>query len=127
MEIKQMPSHILFAVVALILSCISSLVSLIFNEIEGTGLGYSDTWSLSFSVLWVGIIAWLIWDIVKKRRDIRVTLAIVSVIMFLSVSLSSFDSNARFALIFEGLELVLWVGAFILLGTKQSQGWYQGN
>ena len=122
-----MPSHILFAVVALILSCISSVVSLIFNEIEGTGLGYSDTWSLSFSVLWVAIIGWLIWDIVKNRRDVRVTLAIVSVIMFLSVSLSSFDFDARFALLFGALELVLWVVALVLLGTKQSKGWYQGE
>jgi len=119
-----MPIPIIAAVAALILSCISSLVALYFHEIEGTGFGFSDSWSLGFSILWVAIIIWLIWDVVRNRKDIRITLAIVSIIMFAATALDLLATEFRYAQAFDGLEFVFWLVAFSFLNLAPSKEWY---
>ena len=122
-----MPVQIRNAVIALILSCISSLVSLVLNEVEGGEYGYSDTYSLVFSLIWVVIIIWIVWDVVKNRKDIRITLVIVSIIMFGATLLDLLASEFMFARVFDGIELVLWLIAFLFLNTRESKDWYAQN
>ncbi|MDH3493917.1 MAG: hypothetical protein OEM82_10230 [Acidobacteriota bacterium] len=119
-----MPIQIKAAVAALILSCISSLVALYFHEIEATGFGYSDSWSLGASILWVAIIMWLIWDVVKNRKDIRVTLVIVSIIMFAATALDVLAADFGLAQTFDAFEFVLWLVAFVFLNLASSKEWF---
>ncbi len=121
-----MPVQIKRAIIALVLSCIASLTAVVFDLFHTGSLVISSPANLFFGLIWIFIIAWLIFDVVKRKRDIRLTLVIVSVIMFLSSALDFFDETFRMSYVFEVVELVLWIVALYYLDTKPSKDWYQG-
>lgn len=121
-----MPVQIKRAIIALVLSCIASLTAVVFDLFQTGSLVISSPANLFFGLIWIFIIAWLIFDVVKRKRDIRLTLVIVSVIMFLSSALDFFDETFRMSYVFEVVELVLWIVALYYLDTKPAKDWYHG-
>jgi hypothetical protein len=120
----HLPNDIKKAAIALIISCISTLIAVYFDGLKIDDYGYSDPITLAFNFIWTFIIAWIIWDLFKGK-NIKPTLIAVGVVMVFSLywDFDEFGYNA--AQIFYLIELLMFVVAGFFIQTKQSQSWYK--
>ena len=121
-----MPSDIKKAAIALIISCISTLIAVYFDGIEYEEISYSDPFTLGINIVWTLIIAWIIWDLLKGK-DIKLTLILVGAIMLASLSYEWFEYGFGIAQIFYAVELLMFVFAYFLVKSKESRAWYSEN
>jgi len=121
-----MPQNLKTASYLLIISCISCLVAV---YIEGIALGeqfLEDPFIAGFSVLWVFVIIWLIYDL-YKGKDIKLTLILVSFVMLGSIIFEIFEFGFGTAHYFYILELILFCISYFLINSRSSKDWYAKN
>ncbi|TQV65698.1 hypothetical protein FKG94_28270 [Exilibacterium tricleocarpae] len=118
-----MPSDIKKAAIALVISCISTLMAVYFDGLEFEEISFSDPFTLGINVIWTFIIAWIIWDLFRGE-DIKLTLILVGAIMLASVAWDISEFGLGIAQLFDVLELVMFVVAYLLVSSKESKSWY---
>jgi hypothetical protein len=86
--------------------------------------GSYDPYIYTMDILWLGIIAWVAWNLSVKKRDIRLTVILVGLVIigfevwdFIEFGFSS--SNLAY-----GVELALCVGMLGMLNTAKAKEWY---
>ncbi|NNE66579.1 MAG: hypothetical protein HKN33_08425 [Pyrinomonadaceae bacterium] len=124
-EEKTMPGDIKAAAIAIVVSCVFSMTSRSLDYIYPSDVGGNDTIDVVFAFIWIALIIWIVWDLLRNRRDIRLTLGVVSVIMFIGNAASLLTGAFTAARLFEVLELLSWLGAFYFLNTTQAKEWYK--
>ena len=118
-----MPSDIKKAAIALIISCIACLIAVYFDGIDYEEIGYSNSFILGFNILWVFIIAWIIWDLFKGK-SIKWTLILVGLIMLVSTIWDTLNYGFGMAQLFYAIELLFFIVAFLFISTQRSKTWY---
>ncbi len=121
-----MPSSVKKASIALMISLISTVIAAYLGEIYLDENGAMDSVFIGIDFIWALIIAWLIWDLYKKK-DIKVTLVLVSIIMLVSVIWGVSWHGLDLSQLFYLFELLMFVTAFFLLRTKESNEWFSKN
>lgn len=118
-----MPTDIKKAAIALIISCISTLLAVYFDGLDVEEISFHDPFILGFNIIWTLIIAWIIWDL-SRGKNIKPTLIVVGIIMLASLAWDIAEFGFGFAQFFYVLELLMFVAAFFLVSTKESKAWY---
>lgn len=118
-----LPVDIKKAAIALIISCFSSLIAVYFDGLEFEEIGYSDPFILAMNFIWVGVIAWIIWDLLRGK-DIKWTLILVGAIMLASLIWDYLEFGIGTAQIFYLIELLMFVVAYMLIKSESSKSWY---
>ena len=121
-----MPSDIKKAAIALIISCVSTLIAVYFDGLEYEEISYSDPFTLGINIVWTLIIAWIIWDLFKGK-DIKLTLILVGAIMLAALSYDWYEFGFGVAQVFYAVELLMFVFAYFLVKSKESREWYSAN
>ncbi len=121
-----MPSDIKKAAMALVISCVSTLIAVYFDGLDFKEISFSDPFTLGINIVWALIIAWIIWDLFKGK-DIKLTLILVGAIMLASVLWDIFEFGFGMAQLFYVLELLMFVAAYFFVSTKESKSWYSAN
>ena len=121
-----MPSDIKKAVIALVISCISTLIAVYFDGLEYDGISFNDPFTLGINIVWTLVIAWIIWDLIKGK-DIKLTLILVGAIMLAALLYDWYEFGFSTAHIFYAIELLMFGFAYYLVKTKQSRVWYSEN
>lgn len=80
-----MPTDIKKAAIALIISCISTLLAVYFDGLAVEEISFHDPFILGFNIIWTLIIAWIIWDL-SRGKNIKPTLIVVGIIMLASLA-----------------------------------------
>jgi len=119
-----LPTDIKKAAIALVISCISSLVAVYFDGLEFEEIGYSDPFILGINAIWTLVIAWIIWDLFRGK-DIKNTLIIVGAIMLASVGWDVYEFGFGFGVAQQlyVLELAMFITAYIFVTSKVSKSW----
>jgi len=120
------PSDIKKAAIALVISCISTLIAVYFDGLEYDGISFNDPFTLGINIVWTLVIAWIIWDLFKGK-DIKLTLILVGAIMLAALLYDWFEFGFSAAHIFYAIELLMFGFAYYLVKTKQSRAWYSEN
>jgi uncharacterized membrane protein (UPF0182 family) len=118
-----MPLNIKKAVVALILSCISTLIAVYFDGLEYKDISFSDPLTLGINVIWTLIVAWIIWDLIRGK-SIKLTLILVGLIMLVSLVWDLMQYGVGVAQIFYAFELLMFVAAYVFIASEESKAWY---
>ncbi|HEY3487866.1 MAG TPA: hypothetical protein VGL10_07360, partial [Gammaproteobacteria bacterium] len=115
-----MPSDIKKAAIALIISCLSTLIAVYFDGLKFEELGYGDLFTLGINIVWTLVIAWIIWDL-THGKDIKLTLVVVGAIMLASLTCDFIEYRFGMAQFFYTIELLMFVVAYFLVGSKESK------
>jgi len=118
-----LPSDIKKAAIALIISCISTLIAVYFDGLEFEELSYSDPFTLGINAIWALVVAWIIWDLIKGK-DIKLTLVLVGAIMFAGLIWDFIEFGFSVAQIFYAVELLMFILAYFLVKSEESKAWY---
>lgn len=118
-----MPTDIKKAAIALLISCISTLIAVYFDGLEFEDLSYNDPFILGINIVWTMVIAWIIWDLLKGK-DIKLTLLLVGSIMLVSLVYEFIEFGFGLPQAFYALELLMFVFAYIMVRTQASRAWY---
>ena len=102
---------------ALVFSCIATLIAVYFDSREFDDLGFDNPWILSTNMLWVLIVCWLIWDLFKGK-NIRLSLLLVGAIMLASLSWDSYQFGFGPAQLFYAIELLMFACAYWFAGKN---------
>ena len=121
-----MPSDIKKAAMALVISCVSTLIAVYFDGLDFEEISFSDPFTLGINIVWALIIAWIVWDLFRGK-DIKLTLIIVGAIMLASVVWDIFEFGFGMAQLFYVLELFMFVVAYFFVSTKESKSWYSAK
>jgi hypothetical protein len=119
-----LPSSIQKAAIALVLSCVSTLLGVYFDGIEIDGLGFNDPLILGTNIIWALVVAWMIVDLLYRRKDIRLTILFVGVVILAFLVWDLVDFGFGLAQLFYAFELAMFVLAFVFLRTDASRTWY---
>jgi len=111
---------------ALVISCVSTLIAVYFDGLDFEEISFSDPFTLGINIVWALIIAWIVWDLFRGK-DIKLTLIIVGAIMLASVVWDIFEFGFGMAQLFYVLELFMFVVAYFLVSTKESKSWYSAK
>jgi len=121
-----LPTEIKKAAIALIISCISTLIAVYFDGLELEGIGFNDSFTLGINIIWTLVIAWIIWDLFKGK-DIKLTLIVVGAIMLIAITYDFFEHGFGIAQVFYSVELLMFVYAYTLVKSENSRAWYSAN
>lgn len=121
-----MPSDIKKAAIALMISCISTLIAVYFDGLKFEEISYSDPFTFGINIVWTLIIAWIIWDLFKGK-DIKLTLVLVGAIMLASLVFDFVVLGFGIAQVFYSVELLMFVCAYFLVRTEESRAWYSAK
>ncbi len=123
MRAKIMPKHIKIAILALIISLISTLVAVVFDGLEFEEVSFSEPAILGTNVLWALVIAWVIWDL-YRGKDIKWTLILVGLIMIFSLVWDIATYGFGLAQGFYALEIIMFAVAYIYTQSGESREWF---
>ena len=120
-----MPKSIKNAALALIFSCIATLIAAAVEGIWFEGLGFDEPLIFGTNLLWIIVVAWLIYDVIKNKNDIRIAIGLVSLLSigFLISDLIDFGFNLAQA--FYAFEIILFGVALYYLSIIDSKAWYE--
>ena len=121
-----LPSDIKKAAVALVFSCISTLIAVYFDGIEFEEISYSDPFTLGINIVWALIIAWIIWDLFKGK-DIKLTLLLVGAIILAALIWDFIEFGFGMAQFFYAVELLMFIFAYFLVKSEESKAWYSAK
>ncbi len=121
-----LPPKIKNAAFALMISCLSSLIAVYFDGLEFEEIGFSDPLTLGINFIWVGVIAWIIWDLFRGK-SIKWTLILVGVIMLASLIWDYLEFGIGIAQLFYLIELLMFVLAYIFINSEENKSWYEAK
>jgi hypothetical protein len=117
-----LPFDIKKAIFALISSCVCTVFGVYFDGLEMKEIGYNNPLIFGTNVIWVLLVAWLIWDLLKGK-NIKPTLIGVGVIMLASVIWDIYEYGFGKPQLFYVLELAMFIATYIFVGSKESKTW----
>ena len=118
---------IILALICLCCSLISDQLSSFFDAHWAIAeFSFSDPMYLGMTVLWSGIIIWLSYDLMVRKRNISKDILWVSMIsiFFLASEIPSEKLDLSVLISFQGLELVFFALAFGLLKTRSAKAYF---
>jgi hypothetical protein len=121
-----LPSDIKKAAIALVCSCISTLIAVYFDGLVFEEISFSDPFTLGVNVIWALIIAWIIWDLLKGK-DIKLTLMLVGAVMLGSLVWDYIEFGFAVSQVFYAVELLMFTLAYFLVNSKNSIAWYSSK
>lgn len=118
-----MPSDIKKAAIALVISCVSTLIAVYFDGLNFEDISFTNPFTLGINIIWVLIIAWVIWDLLQGK-DIELTLVLVGAITLASLIWDISGFGFGMAQLFYLLELLMYIAAYFFVNSKESKSWY---
>lgn len=118
-----MPPDLKKAALALVISCISTLVAVYFDGFGIERRGFDDPFVLGMNVIWTFVIAWMISDL-YKGKDIKLSLVLIGAVMLAALIYDYIDMGFGIAQVFYSIELLMFCIAFLLVNSKESRVWY---
>jgi len=118
-----LPSDIKKAAIALVVSCISTLVAVYFDGLKNEELGYGDPFTLYLNIGWTLIIAWIVWELIRGK-DIKLILILVGIVMLAGLVWEILEYGFGLSQVFYALELSMFVATYYFVSTKESKAWY---
>ncbi|MBC3875895.1 hypothetical protein [Undibacterium flavidum] len=112
-----MLSHKQKAGLALILSCMSTLIAVYLDSLEFEEIGFDNPWIFSTNMLWVLVVLWLIWDLFRGK-NIQQSLILTGAVMLASLIWDSYRFGFGLAQLFYTLELLLFASAYWFSGKS---------
>ena len=122
-----MPKSIKNAALALTFSCVSTLIAAIIEGIEFNGLGFDEPLIFGTNLLWIAVVAWLIYDVIKNKNDVRIAIGLVSLLSIGFLISDYIDFGFNLAQAFYGFEIILFGVALYYLSISESKSWYEGD
>lgn len=117
------PSSIRNTAIALTASLISTLIAVYFDGLTFEELSFNDPWILGANFIWALVIAWIIWDLLKGRKGVPLTLILVGIIMLAALIWDFSEFGFNIAQVFYAIEIVLFAVAYYFITTPPSQAW----
>jgi len=118
-----LPSDIKKAAIALVISCVSTLIAVYFDGLNFEDISFTNPFTLGINIIWVLIIAWVIWDLLQGK-DIELTLVLVGAITLASLIWDISGFGFGMAQLFYLLELLMYIAAYFFVNSKESKSWY---
>jgi hypothetical protein len=120
-----MPKSIKNAALALIFSCIATLIAAAVEGIWFEGLGFDEPLIFGTNLLWIVVVAWLIYDVIKNKNDIRIAIGLVSLLSIGFLISDFIDFGFNLAQAFYAFEIILFGVALYYLSIIDSKAWYE--
>ncbi|MFZ6819182.1 hypothetical protein [Undibacterium sp. Ji22W] len=96
---------------ALIFSCMATLIAVYLDSLEFDNIGFDNPWILSTNMLWVLVVMWILWDLFHGK-NIQQSLMMAGAVMLVSLLWDSYQFGFGLAQLFYALELVLFACAY---------------
>ena len=117
-----MPFDIKKAVIALVISCISTLLAVYFDGLETKEIGYNNPLILGTNFIWALVVAWIIWDLLKGK-DIKLTLILVGAVMLAAMGWDVYEYGFGVPQLFYAIELAMFGATYIFVSSQESKSW----
>ncbi|MES2820212.1 MAG: hypothetical protein V4812_14640 [Pseudomonadota bacterium] len=118
-----MPSDIKKAALALMLSCVSTLIAVYFEGLEYGEISLGDPLILGVNIAWICVVAWIIRDLLRAN-DIKATLILVGVILIVFLAWDLVEYGFGVPHLFYAFELAMFIVAYCFVSSKESKAWY---
>ena len=117
-----MPFDIKKAVIALVISCISTLLAVYFDGLEIQEISFDNPLILGTNLIWALVVAWIIWDL-TKGKNIKPTLMLVGAVLLAFVAWEVFEVGFGVPQMLYALELAMFGAAYFFVSSAESESW----
>lgn len=117
-----MPFDIKKAVIALVISCISTLLAVYFDGLEMKEISFDNPLILGTNVIWAFVVAWIILDLIKGK-NIKPTLLLVGAVMLAFIAWDMYAYGFGVPQMLYLVELAMFGAAYIFVSSKESEAW----
>ena len=117
-----MPFDIKKAVIALVISCISTLLAVYFDGLEIREISFDNPLILGTNLIWALVVAWIIWDL-TKGKNIKPTLILVGAVLLAFVGWDMYEFGFGIPQLFYALELAMFGAAYFFVSSAESESW----
>ena len=117
-----MPFDIKKAVIALVISCISTLLAVYFDGLEIQEISFDNPLILGTNLIWALVVAWIIWDLLKGK-NIKPTLILVGAVLLAFVAWEVFEYGFGVPQMFYVVELAMFGAAYFFVSSAESESW----
>jgi len=121
---KNMPKNIKIAILALIISLVSTLMAVYVDGQEFEELSFNDPVILGTNIIWALIIAWVIWDLCRGK-GIKWTLILVGLILLGALIWETINFGFGVAQSFYALEIIMFVVAYFCTESSEGRRWFE--
>lgn len=117
-----MPFDIKKAVIALVISCVSTLLAVYFDGLEIREISFDNPLILGTNLIWALVVAWIIWDLIHGK-NIKPTLILVGAVLLAFTAWEMVEYGFGVPQLFYALELSMFGAAYFFVSTEQSKSW----
>ncbi|MES2584122.1 MAG: hypothetical protein V4627_15475 [Pseudomonadota bacterium] len=117
-----MPFDIKKAVIALVISCVSTLLAVYFDGLEIKEISFDNPLILGTNLIWALVVAWIIWDLLKGK-NIKPTLLLVGAVLLAFVGWDMYEFGFGIPQLFYALELAMFGAAYFFVSSQESEAW----
>lgn len=117
-----MPFDIKKAVIALVISCASTLLAVYFDGLEIKEISFKNPLILGTNLIWAVVVAWIIWDLLKGK-NIKPTLVLVGAVLLAFTAWEMYEYGFGVPQFFYVLELAMFGAAYIFVNSEESKSW----
>ncbi|QTN30119.1 hypothetical protein HZ993_10115 [Rhodoferax sp. AJA081-3] len=117
-----MPFDIKKAVIALVISCVSTLLAVYFDGHAIQEISFDNPLILGTNLIWALVVAWIIWDL-TKGKNIKPTLMLVGAVLLAFVGWEVFEYGFGVPQMLYALELAMFGAAYFFVSTEESLSW----
>jgi len=86
--------------------------------------GSYDPYIYTIDIVWFAIIGWVAWDLCIKKKDIRLTLILVGLVIIGFEIWDFIEYGFSKSNIAYGVEVAMYVAMLLLLNNPISKAWY---
>jgi hypothetical protein len=123
-----MPLLIYAKIILLSLSLVTfNLSSLYDPHWQVAEFSLSDPIYLALSLLWLGVIIWIIYDIIKKNPSVPKTITWISAVCLILILMEYIEYSTIVLVSFQSLELIIWALLILICRTESSKKWYSAE
>lgn len=117
-----MPLDIKKAVIALVISCVSTLLAVYFDGLAIKEISFDNPLILGTNLIWALVVAWIIWDLLQGK-NIKPTLVLVGVVLLAFVGWEVYEYGFGVPQMLYALELAMFGAAYFFVSSEESQSW----
>jgi len=119
-----LPKQIKLALCLLFLSAFVAAIGTYLDMSYFSEDGSYNQYIYLVDIFWLAIICWIAWDLGKKRKDVRLTIMLVGIIIIGFNVWNYVEMGISHGLYAYSLETVIYALVLILLSKKLSKEWY---
>jgi len=121
----KIPKEIINTALVLLLALVSTFTGTYLDMGFYTESKGYDPYIYSIDIIWALIVFWLIWDLIIKKKDLRIILLILSVIILILSIWNTYEYGFLYSTITGIFELGLYLWAYYMLASDGAKLWYK--